>query len=274
MDMQQAYKAAEKTRVTWFSMSVAGLALEIIGLVLLMRGSTVPGAICAGIGLLWWLVIKSVGNRRYGKLCAGLAVRYGLGMDDAQALPIQKGEDPGFPTDVMLPPGQSASCRPLFMHPHRGTVGGAPVLLCEATVGYDARNYVSGTLAALSVRCGLPAALALYGKPYGGVPVSAFKDLTNVDTGDGQYLLLARPKAAFAQPVLDALAQFDEKHDKKAVLRIEDDRIVLFLPNQFYSGTWGLARPMPQDAVEVSPLPALDDLAALLKQLTARPEEA
>jgi len=257
MDMQQAYKAAEKTRVTWFSMSVAGLALEIIGLVLLMRGSTVPGAICAGIG----------------RLC-GLAVRYGLGMDDAQALPIQKGEDPGFPTDVMLPPGQSASCRPLFMHPHRGTVGGAPVLLCEATVGYDARNYVSGTLAALSVRCGLPAALALYGKPYGGVPVSAFKDLTNVDTGDGQYLLLARPKAAFAQPVLDALAQFDEKHDKKAVLRIEDDRIVLFLPNQFYSGTWGLARPMPQDAVEVSPLPALDDLAALLKQLTARPEEA
>ena len=100
----------------------------------------------------------------------------------------------------------------------------------------------------------------------GGVTEST-SNIGQVYFSDRQFLMLHRGETAPDEEVLDAFAAFDEKHDKMAVIFTEADKTVIFLPRQFYSGTWTIFKPMSEKDTEEDPLPALDDLAKLIRRL-------
>ena len=115
--------------------------------------------------------------------------------------------------------------------------------------------------------CSVPGLTVIYGRPYGGIPLSRWADKVQLDTGDQRFLVLADEPAALDEGLLDALAAFDPKDEKTAVLMTEADRISLFLPRRFYSGTWTLFQRMPEAALSAHPLPEVKELPGLLQKL-------
>lgn len=265
---QKEYKAAEQTRILWLGVIMIGLILELIGAVLLFRGRGTEGLISAVAGLLVWLTARFVGMRQYTRACAQMRTSTGMGLKDATDLDGKAVRDE-LPWEAFLPPHATPD-RPLMVFTRRGRWHGFNTTLTELTVGYrtrlGSREYISGTLAVVEADCKVPGLLAIYGQPYGGVPLSQWEDMQPADTGGRGYLLLCSGQAP-DEHALDALGRFDPDDQKMAVLRTEEKRTAVFLPRQFYSGTWTITKPMPESAVRDDPLPALDELPKLIRSL-------
>ncbi len=262
------FKAAEKIRYIWLGVIVLGLAAEAVGIMLLMKGRGPEGVVCASAGMLVWLAARFVGTRQYTKACARMTVEYGLGVRDARAMELKRGENPGFPIDEIVPPGTQAT-GPLFMFPVRGRWHGFPLMMAETTVSFQdgSRQFMSGTLAILQGACEPSGLLALYGKPYGGIPLSRFEGFSMTDTGDRSFLLLNAGGAEVSDRLLDTLSGLGGGSDRMAILRVRDDCLYVFLPRQFYSGSWALFRPMTESALKDDPLPGLQGLDKIARQV-------
>ena len=270
--LKQEYQALEQKRIWWLVGLGLALAMEAGGALLILRGLRTAGMIVAVAGLAIWLVLRYIGNNAYTRGCATLRLRYGLPLKEGKEADDKAMRDT-LPCRELLPAGASGETRPLLMHTHQGRWHGFPATVTEMTIGFlpdtgARREYMTGTLLVVEAACTAPGLLALYGQPYGGVPVSRWADMTAVDTGERGLLLLSQGQTEADEHLLDAFSAFDGKHEKMVVVRTEKDRILVFLPGQYYSGNWTLSRPMPEQAVENQPLPALEGLPKLIRALT------
>ena len=116
---------------------------------------------------------------------------------------------------------------------------------------------MSGTIAVFTSDRVASKWLAIYGKPYGGIPVSRWTGWTPTDNGERGFLLLSDEQSEPRDDQANAFSAFDPGREKLAVLRTEPGRVIAFLPRQFYSGTWSLSKPMPEKEAQANPLPAL-----------------
>ena len=267
--MNKEYQAAEKARLPWMAGVAVGLTAELAGAILLFTGHHRAGLLTALAGLVLWMGCRSLGNRKYTGLCAAQRVKNGLRISDA--VPQDpKGLRPEIQAYPLIPRCFPTN-HPLLMYPFKGHWQGIDAILTEMTVTYqveaNSRQYLSGSLLKLQTSCSCPGLLAIYGQPYGGLPLSKWEELRPVDTGDRGYLLLAPPDMDVPDYQLDAFAAFGRGRDITAVVWTEADHVNVFLPVQFYSGTWNIFKPMPEAAAGADPLPALTDLSKLLKKL-------
>ena len=263
-----AYQAAEKVHRRWTMLRIPCLAAEIAGLVLLFTGRQNAGIAVALTGFLSSLILSHFGKKQYQQACAEAAVRESLGMADARFLSKEEAAGLRPVMDFLLPPGLAVS-KPLFMYPVRGTVGGSPLTLAEATIGYrapaDGKNlFLSGTLGILPAEGLAPGVKALIGKPYGEtLRISDFPGFSFQETNGRPMQVMLREHSPLPDSLLDALEDFAKAHDPDAVLVTDRDRFVFFLFHRFYSGSWSLISRMPEKALDESPLPELPDLIGL-----------
>ena len=268
--MHQDYLSAEKKRRLCSVIVAVSLLAELAGAILIFVGHSTPGLIIAAAFLALQMTTRFIGSRRYTAACADLRVRYGFGMKDAAVPENPKQLKSTIPVFPLLPTDSQIN-PPLVLFPEQGHWNGYETLLTEVTFNYQAahkqRQFLSGTLCVLNMRCAVPGLMAIYGQPYGGVPLSRWKGMAAVDTGDRGYLLLAREGAEASEYLMDAFSAFDREKKATAILWTEADRFYAFLPTQFYSGNWTLFKPMPEAAVSENPLPALSDLPKLARKL-------
>ena len=267
--MKTEYKALEGLRIQWMMGVILGLAAELCGAVMIFKGKRGIGFAVAIAGLIVWYALRFIGQRRYTAGCARMRVRYGLEfgeLQDAEADDIKE----SLPWEKLLPSDVTAD-KPMFVYSFRGIWNGMPAALTELTVGFHAgtsqRQFLSGTLMTLEHPCRVPGLTVIYGRPYGGIPLSHWADKVQLDTGERGFLVLADEPAAPDESLFDTLAAFDPRHEKTAVLLTEEGRISLFLPRRFYSGTWTLFQRMPEAALSAHPLPEVKELPELLHKL-------
>ena len=267
--MKTEYKALESLRIQWMAAVILGLVAELGGAILVFTGRRGIGFAIAIIGLIAWYTARFIGQRRYTAGCARMRVSYGLefeDMKDAEADDI-KGS---VPWEKLLPSDMIAD-RPMFIYSFRGTWNGMASALTETTIGFHSgstqRQFLTGALMTVDHPCKVPGLTVIYGRPYGGIPLSHWADKVQLDTGDREFLALADEPAVLDDGLLDALAAFDPKHEKTAVLLTDDKRVSIFLPRRFYSGTWTLFQRMPEAALSAHPLPEINALPELLKKL-------
>lgn len=268
--MKTEYKALERLRIQWMAAVVLGLAAELCGAILIFTGRRGIGFAIAIIGLIAWYTARFIGQRRYTAGCARMRIRYGLGFEDmntAEANDIKNTQ----PWSEVLPSDVTAD-RPMFVYSFRGNWNSIPTVLTEMTVGFHAggaqRQFLSGTLMTLEQPCKVPGLMVIYGRPYGGIPLSHWADKVQSDTGDRGFLVLADKAAVLDENLLDILAAFDLNHEKNAVILTEAGCISIFLPRCFYSGTWTLFQHMPEAALSAYPLPDLKGFSELAQELS------
>ena len=267
--LQQEYQAAQRTRYIFLAIILIGLAMEAIGAVLLFQGRPAEGFAFAIAGLFVWVSARFFGMRTYTRQVARMRVRYGMDMKDAGEMTKDEAMSE-MPASLILPPDYIAD-RPLVVYPLKGHWQGYPVSMAELTVGFHtksgSRQYMSGTIAFFTSDRVASKWLAIYGKPYGGIPVSRWTGWTPTDNGERGFLLLSDEQSEPRDDQANAFSAFDPGREKLAVLRTEPGRVIAFLPRQFYSGTWSLSKPMPEKEAQANPLPALEELPKLLKKL-------
>ena len=267
--MHEEYINLERTRRNWSIVVIVGLALELIGAVLMLTGHIRPGLVTALAGVIVWMTARFIGNKRYTADCAALRVKYGLNIRDAEKQDGKALQDE-IPTFPLLPEAFKPN-KPLLLHAYKGRWQGMNALSAEMTVGYHPQQkvnqFLTGSLLRTEMACAVPGLLAIFGQPYGGVSLSKWEGMTPVDTGDRGYLLLARTGTEVSEYILDAFAAYGRGKETTAILWTEPGRVSTFLPVQFYSGNWTLFKFMPEAAVSADPLPALEELPKLLKKL-------
>ena len=267
--MKTEYKSLEGLRIQWMLGVILGLAAELCGAVMIFKGKRGLGFAIAIAGLVAWYLIRMFGQRKYTAGCARMRVRYGLGLEDLKDAEADEIKE-SVPWTGLLPSDMTAD-RPMFVYSFRGNWEKIPASLTELTVGFHAgstqRQFLTGALITLDHPCTVPGLTVIYGRPYGGIPLSHWTDKVQIDTGDRGFLMLADEPAEPDESMLDALAAFDPKHEKTAVLLTEAERVAVFLPRRFYSGTWTLFQRMPEAALSAHPLPELNELPELLRKL-------
>ena len=267
--MKTEYKALERLHIQWMAAVILGLAAELCGAILIFTGRRGVGFAVAIIGLIAWYTARFIGQRRYTAGCARMRIRYGLEFEDLKAAEADDMKNTQ-PWAELLPSDVTAD-RPMFVYSFRGKWNSTPTTLTEMTVGFHAesaqRQFLSGTLMTLEKPCKVPGLMVIYGRPYGGIPLSHWADKVQADTGDHGFLVLADKAAVIDENLLDILAAFDLKHKKNAVILTEAGRISIFLPRCFYSGTWTLFQRMPEAALSAYPLPELKGFFDLVQEL-------
>ena len=267
--MHEQYINMERTRRSWAVVLAVGLLLELTGAILMLTGRPQIGVAVALTGILVWIIGRKVGGKRYTALCAETNVRYGLNMRDAVKLNAKalQTEIPTFP----LLPDEFKPNKPLLVHPYKGRWQGWNAVVAEMTMVYQPQpkthHFLSGTLLCAETACAVPGLMAVYGHPYGGVDLRKWTGMSPVDTGDRDYLMLARAGTEVSEYILDAFAAFSREKETTAIIWTEAERVFTFLPIQFYSGNWTLIKYMPESAVGADPLPALNELPRLLKKI-------